>query len=212
MPFPTTGLIDDFNRANDSTLGANWTADPLTRGLASCSITSNEASGVIDDDWYNAATYGPDCEAYVDLSVVAANVEIFLRVLNPGSADACDGYSLFIDTGASPDAWMIKRTDNDVQTTLGASVNQNIANGEKFGIEAIGSTIKGYHYTAGAWSEKISRTDATYNSAGSLAMFIGNSSAARMDNFSGGTVVAAAVVWPLPGLVMSQAVSRAATY
>jgi hypothetical protein len=66
-------------------------------------------------------------------------------------------------------------------------------NGDKAGIECIGSTIKGYQYTSGAWTEKISRSDATYGSTGYLGMVQNNTGTSPiMDDFSGGTVVSGA--------------------
>jgi hypothetical protein len=200
MAFPTTSVLDDFNRADSSSLGSNWTEDVRNASESSPIITGNQAgrgSGVTSTAWWNASTFGPDCEVYVDLPTIPVNtgVGLMIRVQNPDTA-SYDGYYLFIQRNDTPDGWALRRLDDKVETVLGAGFNQDLSAGDKIGIEAIGSTIKAFHYTGGAWVERASRTDSTYGSAGYISMLIGNSTTWRLDNFAGGTVVSASATWP----------------
>ncbi len=76
---PTTPVLDNFNRPNGA-VGPNWS---LIRpsGFAALKISANAA---VDNspsqyawDYWNAASYGPDCEAYV-------TVKTFGRGRSPG--------------------------------------------------------------------------------------------------------------------------------
>ena len=101
-----------------------------------------------------------------------------------------DGYTCHAQV--DNDRILIERVDNDARTQLGASVAFTWADGDKIGLEAIGSTIKGYIDDGGAgWVEMLSRSDATYGSAGYLGLLTIASANTRYDDFGGGTVVAA---------------------
>lgn len=199
MAFPTTGVLDDFNRANGG-LGANYTQEPFNDGtggalvIASNAIRASAGSSY-EGVWYNPATFGPDSEVYMD--VVTANPAGFyilcLRILQPSnSASTGDGYFIQVDQGG-PNL-KFYRQDNGVSTQLGAADSVTaIASGDKWGVEMIGSTLTAYRYTAGAWAAYgATRSDGTYTTAGYLGFYIFEGSLVSVfDNFSGGTVVVA---------------------
>lgn len=196
MAFPTTGLIDNFDRADATTLGANWTTFiTVFTGARSHDIVTNECKAVdvgAQQDYYNVATYGPDCEAYITVRAVASANEgfgLFLRLVNIGSG-ATDGYLLKAIKQTGTDTWEIYRIDNAATTLLGATVTgPEFAVGDQIGFEAIGSTLKGYHKpAAGSWTEVLARTDATYSAAGRIGIQ-SDDQPAVLDDFSGGTVV-----------------------
>jgi hypothetical protein len=197
VAFPTTGILDNFNRANEGPPpSANWTHPyyPTDDGLK---VSSNACIANIDgssDSYWDVATFGPDCEAYITVSTLPATnqyIYIAARVANPGAA-GLDGYELNVQVVAGTDLWQINRLDNASYTLLGSTVTgPNLSAGDSIGIEIIGSTIKGYHKpVAGSWTEILSRTDSTYSAAGYIAL--GTDDAATVfDNFGGGTVAAA---------------------
>lgn len=198
MAFPTTGVLDNFNRINADTLGANWTLleDYGAGGDGDLNIINNQAGNDAGGGWnemyFNPSTYGPDSETHLLIAVVPTvdGVVIQGRIQNIDAVGDWDSYNVYILTSATPDSWRIKRMDSGVGTQLGAGVDQNLAAGDSIGLEIIGGTIKAYHKTAGSWSEKISRADATYGNGGYLAFYGEDDTTFRYDDFSGGTVVA----------------------
>ena len=206
MTFPTTDILDNFDRADAGTLGANWsqnkrwtagTADSAggSRSQVYCPCAQYAAYW---DYYYNPSTYGPDCESYISVPTIGTIddadevTSLYLRILNPGQT--FDGYRQKVRpmAGATNDQWMMGRIDDGAETQLGATVLLDIANACSIGIEAIGSTIKGYHKpSAGAWVEVISRSDETYSDAGYVGFYSQSEWLDwRLDNFGGGTVVA----------------------
>jgi hypothetical protein len=93
---PTTTVLDDFNRANNGDLGANWTPHPFNHGgLKQFELTSNALrsphSEAYSSEWYHPTTYGPDVEAYI--TVVARPSGSFssrldARLVNPSAGSA----------------------------------------------------------------------------------------------------------------------------
>lgn len=184
----STSILDDFNRANAATLGANWGL--LTNfgiGGSDLAIVSNQAASngsIYISMYWSAATFGPDCEVYLTLSTVSANVALYARTKDPGTS-TFDGYMLNVDRGAGE--FSIRRVDNGAETVLGAAVSQAVANGDKILLECIGTTLTGYVDTGGGWVEVLSRTDATYGAAGGLGFYGDADTTWRYDDFGGGT-------------------------
>lgn len=193
MAFPTTSVLDDFNRANTGPPpSASWSTGAIP-GNGGMKVVSNQVGGDTNsgcDAYYNVATYGPDSEAYITLAVKPATTAEFwwlsLRLATPGTAGV-DGYEIDVTSNAVS----IWRVTNGGYTQLGSDISVTFANGEKLGAEIIGSTLAVYRYTGGAWGAALgTRTDSTYSAAGSIG--IGADEAAmRGDDFGGGTVVTA---------------------
>lgn len=181
--FPTTGILDDFNRA-DGDLGANWTG-PFLLGTNDLAIVSNQATGAsvaVCTDGYNVATYGPDSEVRVSVPTRNGHVSVFLRLSGLGSS--VDAYQFRTDNVSN---WQYHRWDNDSFTLLGSTISDSAAY-TAIGADMIGSTLTGYRETSGTWTAFATRTDATYTAAGYIGMRVANTTI-RLDDFGGGTVV-----------------------
>lgn len=195
MAFPTTSVLDDFNRANGA-LGANYSEEPFNDTIeASFAIATNVVSLTADaygSVWYNAASYGPNAEVYIDIPVAAAAgaYNLYLRIAQPSAAASTgDGYKVEQINGAGLTFY---RVDNGVSTALGATdVTADLASGDKFGAAIIGQTLYAYRYTSGAWAGYgTSRTDTTYTAAGFIGFGLYDlGGTSRYDNFGGGTAV-----------------------
>ena len=196
-------MLDAFNRA-DGGLGASWTALYNTLAISSNQVTG--PSGNIGVSVFNT-TYGADAECYIDIPTIGnTGDELDVGVRHTTQSLATDdGYNATLIIAAGTDTVAISRIDNSAFTQLGATINQNFANGDSLGIEAIGSTIKAYIKTGGTWSDISSggRSDATYGSAGYSLLAVLNTTY-RVDNFSGGTVVAATTYVPRHGFILHQ--------
>jgi hypothetical protein len=182
--FPTTGLLDDFNRANNASLGANWsTLDTYASlGITSNACQPNASSG--SGAYWNVATFGPDSENYVTVAAIGGSSQFFdqyVRVGTPGGNYNAYAHECTTNAGA------LYRVDAKVYTQLGAGLTITVAAGNIIGLEVIGSTLTLYK-NAGSWASNASRTDSTYSAAGNIALFADNTGI-HFDDFSGGTVV-----------------------
>lgn len=205
MAFPTTNnILDNFNRA-DGAIGSNWSLGHSYAGINFMTISSNQARPQGSDYiiiYWNPATYGPNIEAYVTLPVQTTisndGPGLYARLVQVGTG-TLDGYELSFEN--SGHSWNIYRVDNGVNTKLGATVDPSTSNGDKGGLEIIGSTIKGYKYSGGSWTEVISRTDTTYSAAGYFGLYGGSDDANyRLDDFGGATLAGSASVSPSASL------------
>lgn len=200
MAFPTTGVLDNFNRADqEPPLSASWSQGPksFTAGDR-MDIKTNQAAGNAgndNNDYWNVATFGPDCEVHWKVSARLDTVwqELYARLVNIGSGTS-DGYGIRLTfiAGASNDELLIFRLDNGALTSLGAAFVQEVAAGDSFGLEIVGSTLTAYYKpAAGSWTSLGTRTDATYSAAGNIGAMLRGGNTHRGDDFGGGTVVGA---------------------
>lgn len=197
MAFPTTSLLDDFNRANEVPATTNWSG-PMESGDGSMNVNSNrlrpDGAG-FSASWYDLSTFGPDCEAWVTIDTKetedAGQMEVRIRLQDVGTA-GLDGYIVRYLPKSGTDVVQIRRFDNGSTTQLGADINQDFDAGDGLGIECIGNQISAYRRSAGVWSLLGTRTDSTYTGAGyiGLADHLGNA-VGFFDDFGGGTVVVA---------------------
>lgn len=194
MAFPTTGILDDFNRSDEGPPpSANWGDDPYNADEPGLEVVSNQVRGSaweLCSSYWSAGMFGEDSEVYVtvvDLPYDNTEIGLGCRIQNPDSA-TINGYFLdIVHYTSDSDEWRLYRIVNDVWTVLGSMVEQNLAAGNKIGLEAIGGTIKGYLYSGGSWNEIISRTDSNVTGAGYVALTIQNADR-DCDDFGGGTV------------------------
>lgn len=193
MSFPSTSLLDAFTGADQNPISTNWSTPATGVGVGSCKRLSNQIAGSVastSDAWYNVATYGPDCECYVTVTVKTATgdgIGVYGRVQQPSvSAATLDGYLVYASTASGTDTITIYRVDNIALTSL-AVASQEFAVGDKIGIEIIGTTINAWYWNGSTWTNVATATDSTYSAAGRLAFRI-RGTLGRADDFSGGTI------------------------
>lgn len=185
--FPTAGIIDDFNRADESP-AVGFTTNPS--GLYSTSnvrVVSNQLANISGDAYVyysGGGPYGPDCEAYITHAVQDGVLELWVRGLPLGAS--LDGYQL---KRSAADTFQFYRVDNAVNTQLGSDVAQNLDDGDSWGIEAIGANLSAYYKASGgAWdaSAFATRSDGTYVQTGYIVFYI-QTDVNRIDDLGGGT-------------------------
>jgi len=195
MAFPTTGLLDNFNRADENPIGnGNWSG-PIWSGDNQLRVASNQCAPQTSGPWHNsywsAAQFG-NCEVYATVPTVGAtddDLNLYVRIASPGGA-GLDCYIFAIGYQASPsNNSVIYRVDNTTLTQLGASLTVDLDAAEKIGFECNGSSLTAYLFESGAWASQASRTDSTYSS-GYIGAEIENNTA-RLDDFGGGTIIVA---------------------
>lgn len=183
MAFPTTSVIETFTGTNGSLLDSDWTT---LSGANPPRITNNQAgnngaSGAYVGAYWDVETFGADCEAFVTIAVARDYVGVYAR-LNPVNDDS-------YQASWSGSNLTLQLNSGGGQSQLdSATVSQ--VDGQKLGIECVGSTIKVYTDTGGGWVERLSAVDTTLSGAGNIGwdLFDG-SSQTRVDDFGGGTVV-----------------------
>lgn len=192
MAFPTTSVLDDFNRANGA-LGSNWTTPTFA---SSFSISSNVVFGGSTGNiqYYNVATYGPDFEIYVSVPNLPGSGQqcgIVGGALQPGSAITIDGYSVTYTHGAPGTLAILRITDGAAAATV-ASSSQTLTAGDQIGLKRVGTTLTSYING----TQIDTGTDSTHTGAGYLVMYSTNTTHS-FDNFGGGTLSASATSRPL---------------
>lgn len=194
MTFPTTPILDTFIRADENPITTNWTT-PMFSGEGNMKIVSNQMAPTTNATacaaYYDLATFGPNCEAYVTLATKAADLNhenIYARVTGAGGSPS--GYRIRHDSISGTDNIFIQRMDSGSATTLGATITQELASGDAIGIEVIGNVISAYYKpSAGSWTLLGSRTDSTYSGAGHIGLEEGSDLSIRFASFGGGTIV-----------------------
>jgi hypothetical protein len=192
--FPTNGLLDNFNRADESPLGnGNWT-ELLSSAHDSARIVSNAVVrvGTVQKAgmYWSASQFTANQEVYFTISTKTDQwMDLLLRLTNPAGSPF-NGYAISIEVSAGTDVIAVNRKDDDANTLLGSTFSQEITNGDGVGASIVGSTITVYYRSgAGAWTALGTRTDSTYSGAGHIG-FAGNQNGTSwtMDDFGGGSL------------------------
>lgn len=198
--FPTTSVLDDFNRANENPLsqGGNWPG-PTYSGLSTLQLLSNVVGSTgADGSRYRTETFGPNSEAFLTVSTLGTAsghyVGVEVRVATPNTA-TIDTYEVAIEWGGvSWNAVTVYEVTNGSFAQLGATITQSWTAGDGLGEEIIGSganNITVYRRSGSTWSSLGQRSDATITAAGNISAVIG-STTPRIDDFGGGTIVVSA--------------------
>lgn len=181
-------LLDNFNRANGGPPpSGNWT--DLYGGL---SVVSNackgSAAGQPNISFWNSQM-GPNVD--VEVTIVTkggANeyMELFGRMTTQ-NVGTVDGYSVRVEPQGGTDLVTIYRVDNGSFTVLGASINQEFANGDKVRLRIVGNLISVWRHDGSSWAELGNRTDANYTAAGYVGLGIAHT-AGVCDDFCAETI------------------------
>ena len=196
--FPTTGILDNFDRANESPLNNSGAWGGNIRSA------SNRRMRVVSNRCANSNTGGNDSDQSYSTQFAAGNHEVYTTYIT-SSTDVNRGLMLFVKiSSAFPPAasgyWLewegdgelrIYRLDASTSTQLGATESLTApTNNDVVGLEALNDTNGTLNvYLNG--TVVATRTDTTYKGQ---AGYIGIGQAhdpARMDDFGGGVQVAA---------------------
>jgi hypothetical protein len=186
--FPTTRVLDDFNRA-DGALGSNWLG---WWGDTIGTIASNQAIGAASyrSGYWAASTFVPDSETYFTVGTIA-NFQLIILGCRMTGLTSANGY--FLRITISTMVWQIMRYIAGAYSQL-ATVTQTISNGDGIGISAVGNLITSYHRNGinGVWQPNMSAVNTYWaNTTGNIgwdfnsaASVIGN-----IDDFGGGNYI-----------------------
>jgi hypothetical protein len=185
--YPSTGILDDFNRANAGPpLSASWTALYGGWKVVSQQAVVDHMDDTYASEYYNVATYA-NPEAYITIvNKPTTNSYIFIELYN---AAFTQEYYLSVQTLSGTDAITLQYWDGDAGAQLGATVNQEITNGDSVGISVIsGTVIAWYKSGAGAWTNVREVAD-THVTGPYYITITSVDDGEIFDNFGGGTYV-----------------------
>ena len=192
MAFPVNGIIDSLQSAGG--LSANWTSpsqgQPATVTENATGATGG-AAGAVGAAYYNAATFGADCEVYMTVgSIGATSCGIVLRCTNPGGTSAPT--LNFYEWSVGATGQTLYKVVNGAATSIGTS-SQTVSAGDSIGMSVVGTSIQTYYKSgAGAWGAlgaPVSSSSVT--GTGFLGFYVAGN-AFRVTNFGGGTLAATA--------------------
>ncbi len=192
--FPSTGVLDNFNRANGA-IGANW--DGVTGGY---SVSANQLRVVNNADNYifwSAASFGADQEVYVTLATVTASAsEIDLLLKSQSSSTWTSGVlEVLYDPGAQQvQVWTYTSAQGWVQR--GANIPVTFVNGNQFGARAKANGQVEIYKNGALLATRDVTGWPLYASAGRIGIWSLNDRGTLMDNFGGGNVVAGPTATP----------------
>ena len=195
MAFPTTGILDDFNRTNEGPPpSADWVTVDNGHKVVSSQLVPN--SDAYSESYWNQS-FGADMEAYVTIVTKESVGNSIVLQVRTQPADSYKSYYLLVNSLAGTDTILIRYWNGSSGSTL-ATYNQEISAGDSVGISAIGSTITAwYKASGGSWTELGHVTNTSESRAGYID--IANDSVTPVfDNFGGGTANAA---FPTTGIL-----------
>lgn len=190
--FPTTPILDDFNRANEGPPpSANWGTIVGTghKVLSNQMVPDSNANHT---SWWTAQTFGPDIEVYLTIVTKSGdgfNVDI-------GWIDASvNGYEVIIKSESGIDTLTTYRLDAGVGTQLGI-VGREITNGDRYGFRSLSGvhTVLVSPNGSAMWYELASYTDTTHSVTTAKLIVATKDGTAVCDNFGGGNCLTTANV------------------
>jgi hypothetical protein len=178
--FPTTPVLDDFNRSNTGPPpSASWTT--IQHGHQ---VVSNAARGSYAGDdcvsWWNT-TFGSDVEAYFDITTVdPAGLSLAVYFLDANY----NGYDIYYSW---INGWVISRVLNgdDVTNTF-FSATAPVAS-DSIGASYIDGVVRLYLKHSGTWTLLGSVNDSTYASSNFHIGLETYRAVTRVENFGGGS-------------------------
>jgi len=192
MAAPVTGILDAFDRANESPLAGSWShvinpdMDEETGLYLSNQTVYNHAEFATATAWYNASTFGADQEAYGTLAYPSAPYHrLYVRLTSPGTGNVSGYYCTYQNVSG---VVSLARIDSGAETLLESVLTGVLY--DKLWLSAVGSTLTVYGYYNGAWQTALTKTDATYASAGYVGMGMiatGADESITFDDFGGGS-------------------------
>jgi hypothetical protein len=196
MAFPTTPILDDFDRADEGPPpSSSWTnySFGYTGGLC---IVSNQCVASVDGGVprasYWSTPFNANCEVYFTLDNLRSPIDntknLYIR-FNPTTGVSYQLQIFALSTGTEL-ALIVNRP---VQLILG-TYSTTLSTGDRFGLRAIGSTISVWYapVATGIWSEVITANDSNVTAGGNLMVCM-NSAGPSQDairDFGGGDYIA----------------------
>jgi len=187
--FPSTGITDNFNRANGA-LGSGWSGN--TTGY---SILSNQLDvGTTEDVYWNTSSFGADQEAFVTLATIdpnATEIGLILKAQSSTGLGAGLIEVLYQPSGNYVQVWTYRNTSEGWRQR-GTNIPVTFAAGNQFGARAKANGLVDV-YKNGTLLATRDVTAWSYSASGGyIGLFNIGAPNTLLDNFGGGTVTSIA--------------------
>ncbi len=180
------GLIDDFNRANESPLSSGYGIG--FSGGIDLNLVSSQVQGVnasfLSDVTYNTV-FGADQTSQVTVPVLPGSAGRFIRLYVRVSAQATNANGYMIQWEVAGSHLRMFRMDSGTPTQL-ASNGGSMTAGDVIAFVAVGTVLTVYQNGTSVLSYDTSADTTKYTGSGRLGLGTGDNTA-RLDDFSGGT-------------------------
>lgn len=185
-PFPSTGLVDDFNRADEGPLngGGIWNTAAYNNGTLN--IVSNEvartSAGI--GAQVTTATEGGDHEVWAELDSLGTGHAALIAGASADNGATRDNYLTQINSDGLE--YRLIRTTNGAEVVIGASTPANTA-GTRHGIRVADAVVEAWvnENDGRGWRLVIPMVDGNFTS-GRTGLQISNNSTYQWDSFGGG--------------------------
>jgi len=185
-PFPSTPVIDNFNRANGA-LGAPWQVD--VAGLSVSSNALTQTSGYGFPIW-SGSTFGPDQEAYITIKTITGAVaperDLVLKAqtLSDNTAHIevrYDDQLKQVDVGTydAVNGWLVQ----------GTPIPATFLAGDRFGARAYSNGLVEVYQNATKIGSRTLVTWPFIDQGGYIGLTLDMSNRGTLDDFGGGDVV-----------------------
>ena len=190
--FPRTGILDNFNRADEDPLNnGHWNGQVYTIDIPLRLYSSAaDPHGGLADSYWSSSKFGPDSEAYTTVTTKPSNtycIGVICKIANPNSS-SFNAYWGEYCTQVGTDTWHIDKFTNNANSALsmsGSDVELNA--GDSIGLECTPGSQKLKRKSGGVWTDVKTSTDTSYdNVSGYIGLHIENTGVA--DDFGGGTI------------------------
>lgn len=199
--FPQSVLLDDFNRANGNTLGANWTPDLLQFGEPSPHISNSTLIAANNSEyaaaWWSGGGFGPDLDVVVTFRYLGSltttlYAALYVRMADPSDANGT-GYAIAladrsaVGVGANLNVATLPNYGQLHNSVLAF----NPVDGDRLGVRLLGSNLQVFIEHGGTWQKYAEVTGLTVTSGGYVGIEIQDthpSPKLALDNFSATTL------------------------
>lgn len=213
LSFPTTPIVDDFNRPDEGPPPTGWITG-IAEGLEGFTepgfdVIGNELANSFNDfqQIFRDEEWGPDCEGYITVKNTQdlRTISIVLRLTDVGQFTS-NGYVGKVTLTDGPSGgfnvrYSIYRLDagevTGLDTLLTFEPGDLIDN--SFGFRCKGDSMQMWANLGNGWQHKLTVSDTSYASAGKPGLVSDGGPFSRLDDFGGGTM-------PLPGEVIADKV------
>jgi hypothetical protein len=185
--FPSTSVLDDFNRANGG-IGSNWSGNKTKYDINAnqLKVISNDSNS---DIYWNAASFGADQEAYftfTDVSTTATEQDLLLK--SQGATTWGDGVLevLYDAPNQRVQVWTYEWPAGWVQH--GADISVTFSNGDQFGARAYGDGTVEVYKNGTLLAMRDITSWSYYDQGGYIGLWFVDAQDAVLDDFGGGTI------------------------
>jgi len=193
MPYNT--VLDNFNRADSSTLGANWST-PFEIGNGSLGISSHQvigAAAAFAQSYWNVTRFASNQEAFVSIPVVplvGSYVAIFMRINSPNTTSV-SFYSSYVERLAGN--WQVGfayLTAGGTYTVAKTTAISDVLSGAVFRATVVDGIVSAYinDTLLDTWNGWASAST-TITGGGFIGLELNTGdTTTRLDDFGGGNV------------------------